>query len=70
MRITENCSTCGESTPHLVSLAFVKESERRPGISKKPVRTTECTVCGRTERDFQTRSGSTETIDDGRRVTE
>ncbi|WP_438267443.1 DUF7835 family putative zinc beta-ribbon protein [Halomarina litorea] len=67
IRITEECSACERSTSHLVSLAFVKEGSRRPGFSKKPVRITECTSCGRTERDFQTRGRPTEIVKNGKK---
>ena len=44
----EGCQTCGEETPHTVSIEIRTENERaeHSSFSREPYRISVCTVCG------------------------
>lgn len=50
--IREQCSTCGESRPHKVSIELLVESEddTNQKFSREPYRIAECHSCGSTTK--------------------
>ncbi|WP_302081893.1 hypothetical protein [Salinibaculum rarum] len=50
--ITEECESCGRTTPHDVTVKILTESPdpENAEFSREPYRVSECTVCGTTEQ--------------------
>lgn len=48
--VTEDCETCGRTTPHSVTLEILTESGNpvNAEFSREPYRVSECRVCGQT----------------------
>lgn len=50
--ITEECPSCGRSTPHAVTVEILTESSdpENAAFSREPYRVSECSICGATEK--------------------
>lgn len=63
----EDCRVCEEEQPHNVWVEIIEEGTKNHTAARKPARFAECTVCGHTVKDVQTRRRPPETIREGSR---